>query len=76
MPSATTVTLNSSAKWQLDSVPWTVSPVLIFLGGGGLVGEGMKPTFDEHGTPVGEMMTTHPEHPANGSSREPWRDAS
>jgi hypothetical protein len=51
---------------QLESVPWTVTPVLI-VRGAGLVGEEMTATFDAHDTPVGEMMTTQPEHAASGS---------
>jgi hypothetical protein len=48
-------------------VPWTTTPVLIVLGGGGLVGDGMGSTDEAQATPVGEMITTHPEHAANGS---------
>jgi hypothetical protein len=67
VPSVITATLNSSAAWQLESVPLTVTPVLIVLGGGGLVGEGMMATFEAHDTPVGEITTTHPEQAASGS---------
>jgi hypothetical protein len=67
VPSPVTATLNSSATLQLESVPWTVTPVLIVRGTGGLVGEEMTATFDAHDTPVGEMMTTQPEHAASGS---------
>ncbi len=67
VPSAITAMLNSSARWQLESVPWTVAPVLIVLSGGGLVGDGMMSGLDVQATPDGEMKTTHPEHPASGS---------
>lgn len=66
VPSAVTATLNSSARWQLESVPWTVMPLLI-VRTGGLVGEGMTSTLDAQDTPEGEMMTTQPEHAARGT---------
>ena len=74
VPSVITVTLNSSARWQLESVPWTVTPVLIVRGASGLVGDGRIVELDAHDTLEGEMMTTQPEHAASGSRQRTSRD--